>query len=187
MSNGLGVFLGELFRRPTQVVALAPSSVALSREMTVTVPEGPGAVVELGPGTGKITTALLEAGVPASDLHLFELNPVFVEHLKRDYPEVHVYEDRAENARTYIEGKVKAVVSGLPLLSMPYEVQKAIVGGVFDLMGPDGRYIQFTYGPKPPVTPKLRDELGLSWTKSRRIWGNLPPASVYTFTQSRHS
>lgn len=184
LANALGIFLGELFRRPTQVVALAPSSVALSQEMAVNVPEGPGAVVELGPGTGKITAALLEAGVPAKDLHLFELNPVFVEHLKQTYPEINVRQDRAENARDYVEGKVKAVVSGLPLLSMPYEVQKAIVGGAFDLMVPGGRYIQFTYGPKPPVTELLRAELGLSWTKSRKIWGNLPPARVYTFTQN---
>lgn len=184
MANQLGVFLGEMIRRPTQVVALAPSSVALSREMAAKVPAGNGAVVELGPGTGKITTALLEAGVPAQDLHLFELNPVFVEHLKQDFPGVNVRQDRAENARNYIEGKVKAVVSGLPLLSMPYEVQKAIVGGAFDLMEPGGRYIQFTYGPKPPVNERLRAELGLTWSKSRKIWGNLPPARVYTFTQS---
>ena len=184
MTNPLGVFLGELIRRPTQVVALAPSSVALSREMAANVPVGPGAVVELGPGTGKITTALLESGVPAGDLHLFELNPVFVDLLKQDFPGVNVRQDRAENARNYINGEVKAVVSGLPLLSMPYEVQNAIVGGAFDLMGPQGRYIQFTYGPKPPVTERLRAELGLTWTKSRKIWGNLPPARVYTFTQT---
>ncbi|NQY61617.1 class I SAM-dependent methyltransferase [Cognatishimia sp.] len=184
MANSLGVFLGELIRRPTQVVALAPSSTALAREMAVMVPEGPGAVVELGPGTGKITTALLEAGVPAQDLHLFELNPVFVDLLRQDFPDVNVRQDRAENARDYVEGSVKAVVSGLPLLSMPFEVQRAIVGGAFDLMGPEGRYIQFTYGPKPPVTERLRGELGLTWTKSRKIWGNLPPARVYTFTRS---
>ena len=184
MANQLAIFLGELIRRPTQVVALAPSSIALSEEMAAQVPQGDGAVVELGPGTGKITTALLNAGVPAKDLHLFELNPVFVSHLQAEFPGVAVHEDRAENASTYVDGPVKAVVSGLPLLSMPYEVQQAIVGGAFDLMGPKGRYIQFTYGPKPPVNERLRGELGLTWTKSRKIWGNLPPARVYTFTRS---
>lgn len=184
MPSDLSLFLGQLFRNPGQVVALAPSSRALADEMAANVPEGDGAVVELGPGTGKITTSLLNSGIAPADLHLFELNPDFVTHLRAHYPDVNVYEDRAENASHFIKGRVKAVVSGLPLLSMPYEVQKAIVGGAFDLMGREGAYIQFTYGPKPPVTARLREELGLTWDVSRRIWGNLPPARVYTFRQT---
>jgi phosphatidylethanolamine/phosphatidyl-N-methylethanolamine N-methyltransferase len=48
---------------------------------------------------------------------------------------------------------------------------------------PGGDFVQFTYGPKPPVTKIVRDELGLQWRHSDKIWWNIPPARVYRFSQ----
>jgi phosphatidylethanolamine/phosphatidyl-N-methylethanolamine N-methyltransferase len=73
------------------------------------------------------------------------------------------------------------MVSGLPLLSMPLGLQRDILCGSFDRLDPGGRYVQFTYGPKPPVARPLREELDLDWTVSRKIWWNMPPARVYRF------
>ena len=181
----LALFLKQVASKPREVVALAPSSRALARRMAEAVPDGPGNIVELGAGTGKITAALLEAGVPVDAIHSFEINPVFCDHLEREHPELRVYRDRAENfSRHGIEG-IKAVVSGLPLLSMDEGIQRRIVGSAFGHLRPGGSFIQFTYGPVPPVSKAVRDELSLGWTRSETIWGNMPPATSYTFYRAR--
>jgi phosphatidylethanolamine/phosphatidyl-N-methylethanolamine N-methyltransferase len=76
------------------------------------------------------------------------------------------------------------VVSGLPLLSMPLALQRDILTGTFARVRPGAPYVQFTYGPAPPVARAVRDELGLDWRVSPRIWQNLPPARVYRFTRT---
>lgn len=177
----LALFLKQVASKPREVVALAPSSRALARRMAEAVPDGPGNIVELGAGTGKITAALLDAGVPVEAIHSFEINPEFCDHLRREHPDLHVYGDRAENFSRHGIGDIKAVVSGLPLLSMEEDVQRRIVGAAFEHLRPGGSFIQFTYGPVPPVRKAIRDELSLGWTRSEKIWGNLPPATSYSF------
>lgn len=181
--SDLGMFLGQLVRKPTQVVALAPSSEELARQMALRVPAGTGPVVELGPGTGKITQALLDVGIAAGDLHMLELNPDFVAHLKQAFPGTHVHHRSACEIDALGLDHIRAVVSGLPFLSMPNSVQRDILEGAFAAMPPGGVFIQFTYGPTAPVAEELRTDLDLIWDKSDRVWGNLPPARVYTFRQ----
>ncbi len=186
MNSDLRLFLSQMIRQPHKIVALAPSSLALSREMASAVPDGDGPVVELGAGTGKITDALLDAGIPENDLHLFELNSEFIDLLCGKYPDANVQNAPAQSMGDLgISGKARAVVSGLPLLSMPIQIQREILTAAFDAVKPGGVYIQFTYGPKPPVAEVVRTELGLSWTRSQKIWGNLPPARVYVFSQTK--
>jgi phosphatidylethanolamine/phosphatidyl-N-methylethanolamine N-methyltransferase len=181
MPSDLSFFLGQLLRRPHQVVALAPSSEDLARAMVAALPPGTRRVAELGAGTGKITRALLAAGIAPADLTLFELNPEFARHLRETFPGVRVLARPAQAIAAECAGGVDAVVSGLPLLSMSDETQAAIVGGAFAVMGPAGVFVQFTYGPNPPVAEAVRQSLGLTHSRSRRVWNNLPPARVYAF------
>lgn len=177
------LFLTQMLRKPGQIVALAPSSRALAQLMAEQVPDRPGPVVELGAGTGKITAALCAAGIREQDLHLFDLNPEFIDHLRARFPAAQVHHDGAQAMGAHGISNARAVVSGLPLLSMPLEIQRAILSATFEATGPDGVFVQFTYGPVPPVAESLRQSMNLTWTRSRRVWGNLPPARVYTFRQ----
>ena len=173
--------MGQVLRRPHQVVALAPSSAALCREMAAGVdPEG-GPVVELGAGTGTITHAILARGLPPERLHCIEMNPIFCDRLRARFPGVTVHQISAGACGTLPVAEAQAVISGLPLLSMPVALQRDILTGVVRLVRPGAPYVQFTYGPKPPVARVVRDELGLVWQRSARIWGNIPPARVYRF------
>lgn len=183
--SDLGLFLKQVVSKPGEVVALAPSSRALAQRMAEAVPEGEGSVVELGAGTGKITSALLDAGIPVGDIHSFEINPEFCNHLESEMPGLRVYRDRAEHLGDHGISDIKAVVSGLPLLSMDLEVQSRIVGAAFENLRPGGLFIQFTYGPLPPIKKAVREKLQLAWTRSQKIWGNMPPATSYSFYRRR--
>ncbi|KAJ55843.1 hypothetical protein ACMU_08705 [Actibacterium mucosum KCTC 23349] len=183
MPGDLRIFLGQLFRKPGEVVALAPSSEALAREMCRGLSPETGHVAELGPGTGKITRAILSAGVAEKNITAFELNPTFVDTLRGQFPAADIRRAPAQEVGNLPLGELDAVISGLPLLSMPNDVQRAIVEGTFRVLKPGGTFVQFTYGPVPPIAQCLREGLKLTWTKSAKIWGNLPPARVYTFRQ----
>ena len=181
MPSDLALFLRQLVRRPQQVVALSPSSAELARAMTRHLSAATGRVAELGAGTGTLTRAILARGVAPADLTLFELNPEFCAHLRAQFPGVTVLNQGAETLTTACAPGLGAVISGLPLLSMPDDLQTAILRGAFDRLRPDGRFVQFTYGPRPPIAESVRQTLGLSHDRGAKVWGNLPPARVYHF------
>ncbi|MEM7724210.1 MAG: methyltransferase domain-containing protein [Pseudomonadota bacterium] len=184
-STDFGLFMGQLVRKPHQVVALAPSSRALCAEMVAGIDPDAGPVIELGAGTGNITRAILARGVAPENLHSIEMNPEFCDHLRAAFPGLNVYQISAGACTDLPVEHAQAVISGLPLLSMPTSLQRAILAGFAKKTRPGGHYVQFTYGPKPPVTKIVRDELNLTWTRSRKIWWNMPPARVYRFTATQ--
>ncbi|TAG29115.1 MAG: methyltransferase type 12 [Rhodobacterales bacterium] len=181
MSGDLALFRRRLLQNPKQVSALAPSSRFLARAMAEGLGPKTGRVVEFGPGTGRLTRAILAAGVPARMLELFELDNDFVRHLHQQFPGVTVHHVGADHAGEVVAPGVGAVVSGLPLLSMPPSVREAIVAAAFRILSPGAPYIQFTYGPKPPLPPEAMEKLGLRVEAGAKIWLNLPPARVYRF------
>lgn len=183
--SGLNIFLKQIVANPSEIAAIAPSSRALAERMVESVPDGPGQVAELGAGTGKITRALIKAGVPGRKIYSFEINKGFCVHLSQCFPSVNIIQNRAENLGRHGIEDIKAVVSGLPLLAMSVPIQRAIVGAAFEVLRPGGVFIQFTYGLKPSICRAVREELNLGWTRSQRIWGNLPPATSYTFYRKK--
>jgi phosphatidylethanolamine/phosphatidyl-N-methylethanolamine N-methyltransferase len=171
--------------------AVVPSGRLLGEAMaraTVSAMAGrDGHVVELGAGTGQVTKALLAAGIPPERLALVERDPELASFLRRHFPGPHIVEGDAARLSRLLGGygieRVAAVVSSLPLLSLPAEVVNGIVHGVFEALPRGGALVQFTYGPSPPVPRALRERLHLHAAAGRRIWRNVPPAVVWTFTR----
>ncbi len=180
MTNDLALFVGQLLRNPREISAVVPSSRVLAQTMVRNLGPDTGRVVEFGPGTGKITAAILGRGVRPENLTLYEMNPTFCTALARRFPGVSIVNAPAQEA-ALAAGGVGAVVSGLPLLSMPKEVQRAIVGAAFAILTPGAPYIQFTYGAHPPVGESVRAVLDLAVEAGPRVWYNLPPARVYFY------
>lgn len=181
-------FFRSWISNPLRVAAVAPSGDSLARLMTQEITAADGPIIELGPGTGVFTRALLARGVAESDLTLIEYGPEFVPSLQRRFPQARVLQmDAAKLAHAELfEGEpVGAVVSGLPLLSMSPRKITAILGGAFTYIRPGGAFYQFTYGPRCPVPRPILDRLGL---KARRIGAtvsNVPPAAVYKITRRK--
>lgn len=181
-------FFRTWLANPLRVSAVAPSGDSLSRLMTKEILPTGGSVLELGPGTGAFTRALLERGVDEGDLTLIEYGSDFARLLQCRFPRARVLlMDASQLAghALFTEANVGAVVSGLPLLTMPPRKVIAILTGAFSYVRPNGAFYQFTYGPRCPVPRTILDRLGL---KARRIGGtvrNLPPAAVYRITRRR--
>lgn len=189
---GTTLFLKRWLRRPFAMGAVVPSGRLLAEEMArvtmAALGSRPGHVIELGAGTGEVTKALLAAGIPAGRLALVERDPELAVFLRRHFHGLQIVEGDAMRLPRLISdhdlAPVAAVVSSLPLLSLPAEVVNGIVGGVFEALPPGGALVQFTYGPKPPVPRGLRERLHLVGTHGKRVWRNVPPAVVWTFRSS---
>lgn len=171
-------------RDPRSVGALAPSGPALARLMTAHVDQAHGPVIELGPGTGVFTRALLERGLPGHRLVLVETDQVLASALAHRYPLARVlHMDAAElgsASSLFGNERASAVISGLPLLSIPPDKVEAIIAGVFERqLQQDGSLYQFTYGLRCPVPRALRQRLGLEAERIGGVWLNLPPAQVW--------
>jgi len=188
---GTALFLKRWLRRPLAMGAVVPSGrplgQAMARATLAAVAGRDGHVVELGAGAGHVTKALLSAGIPAERLALVERDPELAAFLRRHFPGPKVLEGDAARLPRLLSAhgieRIAAVVSSLPLLSLPADVVNGIVNGVFESLPRGAALVQFTYGPAPPVPRALRERLHLRASSGRRIWRNVPPAVVWTFTR----
>jgi phosphatidylethanolamine/phosphatidyl-N-methylethanolamine N-methyltransferase len=182
MGSETTLFLRQLISNPRQISAISPSSPWLARAMTAGLRPGVGSVVEFGPGTGRLTAAILARGIAPHALTLFEMNPDFVRHLRARYPGVTVHSGPAQLATGSLPAQsVAKVISGLPLLSMPLPLREDIVKAAFAILAPGGAMVQFTYGATPPLPPESLEKLGLEVRIGPRVWRNLPPARIFRF------
>src|SRR5690349_24874696 len=127
---GKALFLKRWLRRPLAMGAFLPSGPFLSEAIanaTLSAMKGySGHIIELGAGTGEVTKALLAAGIPGERLALVERDPELAAFLRRHFVGPRTIEgDAARLPRLLTSHKVEkvaAVVSSLPLLSLPGEV-----------------------------------------------------------------
>lgn len=163
--------------------AVMPSSKVLARAMAQFVDiDAPGPVIELGPGTGAITNALIERGVDPSRLVLVEFNPGFCALLADRYPTATVVQGDAYALRDSVWDKIQepasAVVSGLPLVTKPMHQRIGVMNEALALAADGAPFIQFTYSVAPPIPKSLP---GVTTQASDRIWLNIPPARVWVY------
>src|SRR3954463_9642350 len=150
------LFWRRYLERPLGIGAIAPSSRALARAMVEALAPAPGdTVVELGPGTGVFTRALLERVIEREKLVLIESDEAFAEHLERGFPGIEVIRGDARELPRLLAsrsiGQVTRLLSGLPLRSMPENVRREIAAAMTAALSSGGRLVQFTYFASPPL------------------------------------
>jgi phosphatidylethanolamine/phosphatidyl-N-methylethanolamine N-methyltransferase len=176
-------FIRSWMEKPLAIGAVTPSSRVLARAMARYVdPEADGPVIELGPGTGPVTEALVAQGVAPERLVLVEFDPQFCDILRNRYPQATVVQGDAYQLgwlmRNVLTERVAAVVSGLPLVVKPMRMRTHLLRDALDLLKPGGPFVQFTYSVAPPIVRNMR---GVHTEASERIWLNLPPARVWVY------
>jgi phosphatidylethanolamine/phosphatidyl-N-methylethanolamine N-methyltransferase len=148
--------------------------------MASCVDAGTAPVLEIGAGTGVITRALLRKGISPHRLFVIEQDASLAAFLQRQFPQVRVRCGEALDARCILAeefmGRVKTVVSSLPLRNLPIENQIQTVQAMVSVLAQEGQLVQFTYGVGCPIPSR---EIGLKAERLGRVWMNFPPAAVW--------
>lgn len=179
-------FFRSLIAAPRLTGAVAPSGKALARAMAraVGLVQSGDLVVELGPGTGPVTRALVERGLDPGSLVLVEYDSGFCRMLRTRFEPATVIEGDAYVFKSvlapFADRKIAAVVSSLPLLNQPPSRREQLIADAFDLMGSEGVFVQFTYGVHSPI-PREACAGRYAARGGAPIWRNLPPARVWTY------
>ncbi len=176
-------FLRSWLERPLVTGAVTPSSRMLARTMASYVdPRMPGPVIELGPGTGPVTDALVRRGIAQDRLVLVEYNPDFCQLLKRRFPKATIIQgdayDIGEALGEVLTEPAAATVSSLPLFTKPMEQRLDLLTAAQDVMHANAPFIQFTYAVVPPLPARSKHYTARG---SNRVWLNLPPARVWVY------
>lgn len=179
-------FLLAALRSPRAIGSIIPSSRGLAKAMASAVDiSRDGAVIELGAGTGVVTQALLNAGIAPEHLIVIERDEPLHQVLVAHFPQLTILRADAMALDTVLAAqgisKVNAVVSSLPFLSMPKEVRLTIQRHIATALGRDGMLIQFTYGPKSPISPEILREYHLHGKRIKLVVANVPPAHVWLY------
>ncbi len=176
-------FIRSWIEKPLSTGAVMPSSKVLARVMARYVdPLSDGPVIELGPGTGPVTEALVQRGVDPKRLLLVEFNPDFCRLLRKRYPAATVVQGDAYRLRRLLGALLRepaaAVVSGLPLVTKPLRTRLRLISDAMAMLAPGAPFVQFTYAMVPPIPKALS---GIKAEASELIWLNVPPARVWVY------
>jgi phosphatidylethanolamine/phosphatidyl-N-methylethanolamine N-methyltransferase len=175
-------FLRSLVVRPRSMGAIAPSSPALARKIAEQIdPRTEGMVIELGPGTGVVTDALIARGIVEDRLIVIESDPDMAQLVRERFPKLRVVEGDAYDLERSLIGHacegLAGIVSGLPLLNQPVARRYALIATALAHLAPGAPFIQFSYGWTPPV-PAGKD---FTVEHAGLVLANLPPARVWVY------
>jgi phosphatidylethanolamine/phosphatidyl-N-methylethanolamine N-methyltransferase len=174
-------FLKALIARPKTVGAVIPSSPALARAMARQIEPAAGPVLEIGPGTGVISEAILERGVAPTQLTLVEYDEELARHLAARFARVQVIQGDAFDLDHTLRGRdglpFGAIISSLPLLNHPMARRLAYMESLTRRLAPAAPLIQFSYGAHAPVVPPP----GFAVIRAAQVWANIPPAKVWVY------
>lgn len=179
-------FVGALVQSPRQTGAIAPTSSELAHLMASFIDLSSDLpVLELGPGTGAITRAILTTGVTPQRLVALEFEPRFCVHLRKDFPDISVVQGNAFD----LDGALAdhrdlifdCVVSGLPLLNFSRAMRRQLMRDALARVAPGRPLIQFSYGVRSPIELVEGADDDIAVTKSTWVFKNLPPARVWTY------
>lgn len=177
------MLLNEIIKAPREIGAVCPSSARLGDVMASSICDGDeGLVVELGAGTGAITESLLRRGIASNNLIIIEKSASFARYLSERFSNVRVFHADASDLPAILEqaSTIKAVVSCLPLRSLPSETVKKITRTWAQSLARNGRVVQFTYA---PFRASAWLDAGLERIGDELVWANIPPARVEVFSR----
>ncbi len=176
-------FLANAKAQPKTIGAVWPTGAVMARRMASIVdPQAALPVLELGPGTGCITKAILGRGLPPERLYAVEYAAEFVSELKRRFPDANILGGDAFNLDDTLgefrDQKFDCAVSALPLLNFPLAMREHLLADVLGRLSAGRPMIQFSYGPFAPVPARPG-----FWTVERYdfVLRNIPPARLWLY------
>jgi phosphatidylethanolamine/phosphatidyl-N-methylethanolamine N-methyltransferase len=183
LNNSLLTFWLEVLRHPQRIGSVYPSSHTLSQRVAAHVPTpSQGFIVELGPGTGTLTAALLRRGFDPRQILCIEVSARFATALRIKFPLVRTVVADAANLQSILredfgipDGTVAAVISSIPFRVASRAHRHAIITQVARALRRDAVWIHYTY---IPFSPLVTDGTPLVLVKREMVWRNCPPARI---------
>ena len=176
-------FFRSWIDQPKSVGAVLPTSCATARKMASLINEESGnPVLELGPGTGVITKAIINKGIQPKNLYSVEFSQGFIPRLQKEFPSVNFLHGDAFNLDSVLPDmagrKFDAIISGLPLLNFPKADRIELLDDLLDRLNPGRPVVQFSYGPKSPIPPNWS-----TYSVEPLDWmvRNVPPARLWVY------
>ncbi|RFF32339.1 class I SAM-dependent methyltransferase [Wenzhouxiangella sediminis] len=182
-------FFRGFLRSPGDVGSIIPSSRFLERRIINTSEVASArTVVELGPGTGGTTRAILAAMPEDARLLTIELDPQFSTILEgfgdsRLIPHTGSAVDLADILAQHGLGAPDVVISGIPFSTMPREIGLAIIAAVRDNLAPGGRFVAYQF--RGAVGRLGKEVIGEPAVELEVL--NIPPMRFYTWQVEKSS
>lgn len=183
--NATSLFLQELLLYPQQIGAVLPSSKHLASVMAQWLPADPEAfVLELGPGTGAVTQAMLARGLREDRLIAIEMSARLAGLLRERFPRAQIITGNACHLDKLLRRhardveSIAAVISSLPLRVFTTEAAKSLAARIRTVLQPGGNWVQYSYhlGVRRHEATERFDLLA-----THVVWRNLPPARVNVY------
>ncbi len=180
--NGEIRFFKGMLNGPRHVGALLPTSSVMAKRMASVIdPKSGLPVLELGPGTGAITKAILERITP-DRLVSVEYSQEFHAHLQEAFPGVQFINGDAFDLKATLghlhQQKFDCVISAIPLLNFPMSERVALLESLLDLLPPGRPVVQFSYGALSPIEPRPHSYQVRHYDFVLR---NVPPAQIWIY------
>ncbi|HXR05228.1 MAG TPA: methyltransferase domain-containing protein [Verrucomicrobiae bacterium] len=179
------LFLQEWLANPQRTGSVTPSSPQLASAMARWLPLDPDSyVLELGPGTGAVTGALIKRGLREDRLVAIERNPKLADLLRRRFPRAHIITGDAWELDNLLRrlskpiARVGAVISSLPLVNFPPADAEQLAEKIRTVLEPQGTWVQYSYHIHKRRT---RGTSRFQLLASKIVWFNLPPARVNVY------
>lgn len=181
-AEGVG-FLRAWLNGPQTVGSIWPTGAPMAKRMASVIDVKSGLpVLEIGPGTGTITKAILDTGIAPSKVFAVEYSQEFVDKLRVKFPAINIVQGDAfslnETLADANQTKFDCAISALPLLNFPPEARIAFIDDVLNRIPPGRPLIQFSYGPKAPVAAKSGK---FCLERYDFVLRNIPPAQLWIY------
>lgn len=175
------LFLKQWLKNPTRLGTCAPISnrVATKAARCIDAPHNKR-IVEIGSGPGRLTRALLQAGVEPDNFKALELDPELCAYARQSLPHIDFIEGDAASLplllpKDWIK-KVDIVFSTIPFMYMPEHKRTDITNAVFNVLKPGGEFFHLTYHWGNPLKHMMLDASCVA-----SVWLNMPPAFIWRY------
>ncbi len=177
----MSLFFKKWFKNPFRMGSVVASSSSVGNNFAKQIDlSKPGYIVEVGAGTGTVTQALIDSGIPANRIICFEIESDFCDLLKEKFKGIQVENDDIVNLKKIVSiDQINCIVSTLPFLSLQKSKARQIMDLFADLVKDDIQYLQMAYSPFFHI--QLRKS-GLQAKKCAYVLKNFPPAYIYNCT-----
>lgn len=184
--DGRSLFFQEFIKHPLEIGSIIPSSRFLERRIVQTAGvRSAQTIVELGPGTGGTTRAILRAMPPQAKLLTIEINPNFhalVSAVADDRLIAHLGSacGLKETLQRYGLSAPDAVISGIPFSTMRNGLGSQIMEAITSALAPGGCFV--AYQVSKEVASVCQPFLGPGRMEVELL--NIPPVRVYRWEKN---